>query len=649
MSHPFRPCSLPAAGLGFAAILALSSCNGEIDLEKPAPHDELAGLTRKDFAAALERPEAAPPPMARQAGRQSERARRLAGERAQVDPGPLVTISVNETVPLKDVLISLARQADREIEIDPRIEGGIILSVRNRPFLKVIERIAKLGGLRFTIQEGILRVELDEPYSKSYELSFLDVEREFTSSVSTSVNVYSGGDSGSGGGGNGSTNSISTTSSNHLWEDVENTLTQLLSSHAPERLVDRPIGTTALLQLPEQNGEAVNLGTDSGNLAAAIEGAEAVTSAVSAALTPPASTSSLATGAGSAANGSGSGSGSGSAGGTGGGASHYFTLNRAAGLLNVHATERQHEAIADYLDRLERSLTSQVLIEAKILEVRLNDEFHTGINWRMVLGDASAAAPLGGSLTPNPGPFDNLITAIPNAFSIAIDSDDFDGVLSLVETFGTTRTLSSPRVTVLQGHTAVLKVTENQVFFRLDYEREEDDSGTDRITVSSEINTVPVGVVVTVQPAIDLRAETVSMTLRPTITRVTGTVDDPAVSIASNNSVRSVVPVVAVQEIDSVVKMDSGDTIVMGGLMQDDVSRDDQGVPFLSTIPLLGNLFKARDEVTDRNELVIFLRATIVPRDNPVDDKDLDLYREFARDPRPFAEPSAGPALPSTP
>ncbi|MEZ5823240.1 MAG: hypothetical protein R3C97_00365 [Geminicoccaceae bacterium] len=621
------------SGLALLAALGLAACGSEIDLGKTAPHDELAGLTREDFAAALERRETASGLRAeRSARRPASRARRLAEEKVQADPGPSVTLSVNETVPLKDVLISLARQADREIEIDPRIEGGIILSVRNRPFLKVIERIAKLGGLRFSIEDGILRVELDEPYHKAYALSFLDVEREFSSSVNTSVNVYSGGGSG-GSGGNGSTNSISTSSTNHLWKDIESTLEQLLASHAPPRLVDRPLGSGTLVQLPEQGSEAVNLGTESGDLTAALAAADALASTARSGLSGSSSDDAANAAASTQEGGNDE-------------TNHYFTLNRTAGLLNVHATERQHAAIADYLDRLERSLTSQVLIEAKILEVNLAEEFHTGINWRAVLGDTSAAAPLGGSLTPQPGPFDSLVTALPNAFSIALDTGDLEGVLSLVETFGTARTLSSPRVTVLQGHTAVLKVTENQVFFRLDYEREEDDNGTDRITVSSEINTVPVGVVVTVQPAIDLETETVSMTLRPTITRVTGTVDDPAVSIASNNSVRSTVPVVAVQEIDSVVKMDSGDTIVMGGLMQDDVSRDDQGVPMLSTIPLFGHLFKARDEMTDRSELVIFLRATIIEADDPVGDKDLDLYREFARDPRPFAEPSAGPAQP---
>ena len=588
--------------------LLLVGC-AEFDDQPVREHDEIAGLTRDAFEATLNRP-AEPldrPELERARKALERRARPLVSTSSPIDPGPLVTLSVNETVPLKDVLSSLARQAGREIEIDPRIEGGVILSVHNRTFLQVVDRIAELGGLRFDVENGILRVELDEPYNSSYKLSFLDVERRFTSSVSTSVNVFTSG----GGGGNGSTNSIDTTAVNDLWGDIEATISQLLSSHAPTRLVD--LAGNDVLVSSASGGGSVALATESVTLEEGGATRAAQVSGGAAESVPGGSEGVTDT-------------------------AHFFTLNRSAGLLSVFATERQHEAIRDYITRLTRSLTSQVLIEAKILEVGLDKAFRTGINWRAVLGDISAAAPLGGSIAPTPGPFDDLFSATADVFSVALDTDDLQGVLSLIENFGTTRTLSSPRVTVMQGHTAVLKVAENQVFFQLTFEREEQESGDDLVTVSSEINTVPVGVVITVQPAIDVDTATVSMTLRPTITRITDTVDDPAVSIASNNTVRSIVPVVAVQEIDSVVKMGSGDTIVMGGLMQDDVRRGDQGVPGLSEIPIFGRLFKTRDETTQQTELVIFLRATIV--EDPkvpvtVDPKDIELYERFADDPRP--------------
>jgi len=626
--------SFPAACLPVIGLLLVAGCSTLESVE--GPHDEAVGLTREAFAEALARPVAVPAPIpARSRLDRARSPRAMVTEEPPVDRGPgvdlgpPVTLSVNETVPLKDVLLSLARQAGREIEIDPRIEGGIILAVRDRPFLKVVERIARLAGLRFSVEDGILRMELDEPYQRTYRLNFLDVERRFASSVSTSVNVFTEGGGGAGGG-NGSTNTIDTRSTNDLWTDIETTLTQLLSTHAPERLCQRARIDAGGVQ-ERADGEAVSpLADGPGDPPPAASSSAGPLAAEPSAgpSAPPSAPADVVTVSAP---------------------THRFTLNRTAGLLNVHASSRQHAAIEEYLERLRGSLNSQVLIEAKILEVTLDDEFRTGINWRAVLGDVSAAAPLGGSLSPVAGPFDSLSRAAADVFSVALEKDDLQGVLSLIERFGTTRTLSSPRVTVMQGHTAVLKVAENQVFFQLTIEREKQEFGDDLVTVSSEINTVPVGVVITVQPSIDLEKQAVSMTLRPTITRITDTIADPAVAIASNNTVQSLVPVVAVQEIDSVVKMGSGGTIVMGGLMQDDALRADEGVPGLSRVPLLGHLFKARDEVSSQRELVIFLRATIVADDTAaIGPKDRDLYGSFARDPRPLdtavsSRPRTGP------
>jgi general secretion pathway protein D len=151
---------------------------------------------------------------------------------------------------------------------------------------------------------------------------------------------------------------------------------------------------------------------------------------------------------------------------------------------------------------------------------------------------------------------------------------------------------------------------------------------------------VPVRVVNTVQPSINETTEQISLALRPTITRVTAVVDDPAVAIASNNTVASQIPVVAVQEIDSVVTMRSGQVVVMGGLMRDITTSGDEGLPVLGQLPALGYLFKARDDQTRKTELVIFLRATILDGGTAADPVDADLYRRFSGDRRPFPMPA---------
>ena len=208
--------------------------------------------------------------------------------------------------------------------------------------------------------------------------------------------------------------------------------------------------------------------------------------------------------------------------------------------------------------------------------------------------------------------------------------------MNLLEKFGTVRALSSPRLTVMQNQTAVLKVAENKVYFELDVETTSATSTTtEKTTVTATAKTVPVGVVMTVQPSINVETQEITLTVRLTVTRIVGQVADPGVAIESNNTVTSNVPEVSVQEMDSVVTMTSGEVLAMGGLMQDRVDSTDTGVPGLASIPWIGRLFKGTVENIEKIELVILLRATIL-RDKRVSKYDLDFVRKFGIDRRPY-------------
>ncbi|MCZ6764037.1 MAG: type II and III secretion system family protein, partial [Alphaproteobacteria bacterium] len=207
-----------------------------------------------------------------------------------------------------------------------------------------------------------------------------------------------------------------------------------------------------------------------------------------------------------------------------------------------------------------------------------------------------------------------------------------------VEQFGTVRALSSPRLTVMQNQTAVLKVAENDVYFELTIEQTTQVINNQAVTdtaVESILKTVTVGLVMTVQPSINLETDEITMTLRPTITRIVRQENDPAVALQNVAGVVSQVPVIGVQEIDSVVTMRSGHVIVMGGLMQDRTTVTEFGIPLLSDIPWIGQAFKSTDRATRKTELVIFLRATII-RNNSVDAYDIKLYDQFGNDRRPW-------------
>jgi general secretion pathway protein D len=588
---------------GFAvALLLLAGGLVACESDPFGDQDRYANLTRDDFREALE-----PRPVPTEA-KAPDGPLSLAPELEPLldlpPPSPiegkLVSISVNETAPLTDVLIELARMAEVDLELDPRIEGGIILTMRDRPLRDVIERISALAGLRYEFTDQGARIALDEPYYANYRLDYLHVTRQSTSSIETSTSVTGGGAVE----GNSSSSQVGGQSDSNFWQEVEASLTQILANSAPQAPVTRQVVAASATETSvETPGIAQVLGPT-----AALATPAAATDTVSAEIDEEVG---------------------------------EFTINRQAGIVSVFGNQRQHRLIEEYLSALHRSVTRQVLIEAKIMDVALSDEFNSGINWRAVFDNMySVGAPLGALAAP--GPFTGPFSATPEVVTLAVDNSDLDVIFNFVQKFGTVRTLSSPRVAVLQNQTAVLKVAENQVFFQLFFERIERDDGDDVVNISSEIRTVPVGVVITVQPSINETNGAISLALRPSVTRVTEVVNDPAVSIASNNTVESQIPVIAVQEIDSVVTMQSGQVVVMGGLMRNLADSEDEGVPVLGQLPGLGYLFKGHRDEYRKSELVIFLRATIL-EDGGIDPVDAELYRRFSGDRRPFPRPDFSP------
>lgn len=181
-----------------------------------------------------------------------------------------------------------------------------------------------------------------------------------------------------------------------------------------------------------------------------------------------------------------------------------------------------------------------------------------------------------------------------------------------------------------------MNVATNRVFFEIDIDRTEGTDGQgDTIEIDSEIRNVPEGVLVNVIPSINLDEGTISMSLRPTITRVVNEQQDPAVQFVSSDIVSSI-PELNVQEIDSVIKVNSGQAIVLGGLLQDRTETSTEGVPVMGELPVVGNLFKKRGDSIQKTELVILLKATIMEGGNNVHNTDKDLYRRFSEDRRPF-------------
>lgn len=311
-----------------------------------------------------------------------------------------------------------------------------------------------------------------------------------------------------------------------------------------------------------------------------------------------------------------------------------YTIHKQAGLIMVRGTAHQQEKVNEFLEKLKESCLTQVLIEAKIIEVSLENEYKTGINWRELGHDIHLTAPLGSIARPYS--FKKPPPSLSDQVTFAVEHEEFSVVLNLVKKFGTVRTLSNPRLTVMNNQPAMLKVATNEVFFHLEFERYlQADGKPDIENISSNALTIPIGLVMLVQPSVDLQTGEITMTLRPTLSRIQKQVEDPAVAIKSRQNVKSTVPVVQVRELDSVLKMKSGQVLVMGGLMEDRASYTSSSVPLADSLPILGELARGKDDEQKMTELVIFLTAHIV--ENPqVSEADERIYQNYTEDPRPL-------------
>lgn len=579
---------------------------------------------------------------------------------------PLVSISVNQTIPLRDALFELAKQANYDVQLDPRITGSIIFTARNKPFDVVIDRICEVAGLRYKVEDGdTLRIELDTPYTKSYKVDYLAFVRKNKSQITTDVGIS--GNSEATSAQTGSNFQITSETEANFWGELDTNIKQILQSNSqpsylktssdpqislstpnPNLPPAPPIDESALSDTAPQAGyesssyvsSPVSLPSDS-SLAPATVGDQPVPSSssvpapvvdtsataaapvpvndaptVAAPRNPTLRVESLPAAETTAQNGV--------------EFTPAYSLNKQAGLINVFANERLHKQIESYLKDLRRATTSQVLIEAKVLEVQLNDEFLAGINWQDFgsLGDFSVDLNL-------PTPVMNPDNGA-NIFSAALTGNDFGAAVSALSRYGTVHALASPRLTVINNQPAVLSVAKNSVYFELDVTRTTTGSPpvTDT-TVDSQIKTVPEGVLINVLPSIDLDHNQVSMSVRPTVTRIDSFKNDPGVSILAAG-IESPIPELNVQEIDSVVRMKSGQAMVMGGLLEDRSTSTQNGIPVASEIPLIGGLFRNQNDSVKKTELVIFLKATIInDGDSNIHTTDKELYRTFAQDRRP--------------
>lgn len=284
-------------------------------------------------------------------------------------------------------------------------------------------------------------------------------------------------------------------------------------------------------------------------------------------------------------------------------------VNPMASIVTVLGSQQDHAQVQRFLDRIMANAARQVLIEMTIVEVQLSDNYQGGVDWQRLAataGDGWSAQTnlLGANLGTSP--------------FVALDYSNVDSAgntisatVRLLQQFGDTKVLSSPKIMALNNQTALLKVVNETVYFTVELDiREATTDIPERRTFTSEIHTVPVGLVMSVTPQISSSGY-VSLNIRPTISRITGFAADPGPRLAGADF-DNLIPEIQVREIESLLQVLDGRTVVLGGLMQNEHESTQDGVPGLSRIPGLGKLFSYNTDELVKTELVIFLKPTIV-------------------------------------
>ncbi len=279
-------------------------------------------------------------------------------------------------------------------------------------------------------------------------------------------------------------------------------------------------------------------------------------------------------------------------------------INRQSGVVVVRAQPMQLREVDDFISHTQKQISKQVILEAKIIEVILDDSHQAGVNWQNIIREGINKAPLLtgiGALT--------ALDSFRNVFTIGGSWGDFSAYIELLETQGKANILSSPRISTLNNQKAIIKVGQDE-FFITEVSTDTETSLSGIPTQTQDITFTPFfsGISLDVTPQINDNNE-ITLHIHPSITRV----KDQIKNFTLNGKEGSLpMALNTVRESDSIIKAKNGQIVVIGGLMQEMKQENKRGIAGLSQIPYLGNLFRVSTGETKKSELVILLKPTLI-------------------------------------
>ncbi|WP_458694655.1 type II secretion system protein GspD [Wolbachia endosymbiont of Atemnus politus] len=425
----------------------------------------------------------------------------------------LISINISEEVPVKDLLIEIGKLSDINLGIDPKISGNIILKLKDKNINEVIQSIADSAKLRYSTNNGVIRIEQDLPYAQNYYVDFINIQHSAQSSFVVNNNITSSDRSNA----DKDYNSVMKSQySSDLWNSLEKGLNAIMD---------------------------VN-GVDDGE---------------------------------------------------------FLSSNRETGVIILNARKNIHKAVEEYINKVKQLASSQVMIEAKIVEVVLDDKYLSGINLNDLRDGTKSVM--------------NQDNSIIN-LAMNFEASDLGNLVKSLDKFGTSTVISSPRVHAINNQQAMISFTKNHVYFTSDIQKDTKNSSQ---TLVTKMNSVPIGVVLIIHPSINIDTSEIFMDIHPTLSRINGYTKDPNIEYVAQQSktkLNSDIPIIEIREMNSMLKIKSGEVMVIGGLIEH--REDKQSLLHQKSKRLADNMRTV--------ETVIFLKATIVPTFGLLDKKDKNLY-----------------------
>ena len=447
--------------------------------------------------------------------------------------------------PVQLALSQLASAYSLNVVVDQDVEGLVNVDLSELPLEQVMEAVLEPLGLAWNWHDGLLRVSRLE--TRTFTIDYLRLVRSGNGTSTSSVSLSSGG-GGSGTSGN-SSSSIAKNDTINFWNELEEQLESILErSEGDYGNGERPVETTV------QTDRETNITTT---------------------LTQPLRE-----------------------------AEGRLIIDRLSGTIQVTTSRARMKNVEEFVASIKSGINRQVYIEAKVVEVSLNDERSLGIDWNELdFGSFKIGTDL---IIDNPaGGISALPPTVAGTYIKSFNGtlENIDAAIEALEEQGDVKVVSQPRVRTLNNQQAIVRVGTERTFFTTTTTIVPVAGGTPIQTVTNTPSTINEGLVLTVTPQISGAGE-ITMDVSPVLTNITGT--DTSPDGLSN------APILDIKQTSTLVRMLDGETIVVGGLIQQAVSATKRSVPVLGSIPGLGRLFSATYDRDVNRELVIFLTPRII-------------------------------------